>query len=340
MPAISLSPDSILTYILHHRVQQTLFTGNVDYLGGVVDEDKRAAHLFVQQGRASVLYSQSRDGGLSWSPLTPMSSATLSIPVGLVAIPSVANGIQLRGDLCAEPTCGGAAGNLLMPFVCLQSALVSHASQRATWPVRDGGACAGCFSCVAVSEDRGATWNIAPAAVSAQQGTREASVVQLLSGAWPLPPRQAGPTVFVSERNMGATAPGSRLHALSVDGGRSFDSDAYGADPGLPDSRVTNWTGIVAGLTRFDSVDGAIATRRLVVSAPRSRAARADLALFTSIDEGRTWDAGRLWAPGPAGYSCVVQLNETSGAILFENGDAEFAQRISFQTFTAADLDT
>jgi hypothetical protein len=307
----------------------------------VVDEEKQTAHLFVQQGRASVLYAQSRDGGLSWSPLTPMST-TLSVPVGLVAIPSVAVGIQLRGDLCAEPTCGGAAGLLVMPFVCLQSAVVSQRGASAAWPVRDASACAGCYSCLAVSGDRGATWSIAPAAVSAQQGTREASVAQLVSGAWPLSPPPIGPIVFVSERNMGATAPGSRLHALSVDGGRSFDASAYGADPDLPDSRVTNWTGIVAGLTRFDTAaDGsgaAATTRRLVVSAPRSRAARADLALFTSLDEGRTWSAGRLWAPGPAGYSCVVQLNETSGALLFENGVAEFAERISFQTFSAADL--
>lgn len=72
-------------------------------------------------------------------------------------------------------------------------------------------------------------------------------------------------------------------------------------------------------------------------STPQAPGQRADLALFRSNDEAVTWDTGKLYLAGPAGYSDMVALNSTHGALLFENGALEFAQKISFSIFAASD---
>ena len=68
----------------------------------------------------------------------------------------------------------------------------------------------------------------------------------------------------------------------------------------------------------------------VIVSTPMSATERADLALFRSHDNAATWAQGELLVPGPAGYSDLMPLNDTHGAVLCENGEAEFAGKISF----------
>jgi hypothetical protein len=313
-----------------------LYDGHPDYLSGVHDAVKGRTHLFIQT--SPNLWTYSDDFGATWAPLA---APTVSIPAGYTATPGVAHGIQLSGDLCAEPTCNGLVGRLVVSWVChgkgadeseeeVQARIRAHVRRGKTLPGGDV-ACPGCYSCLAVSDDNGASWKIDPRAVSAQDGSREASLAQLLTSS------QSGagtnPVVYASERNLGNVT-GFRLHALSLDGGSSFAS--FGTDPGIPDSAVTNWTGIVAGVTRFD--DAASGTRRVVLSTPSSHTARANMSFYTSTDETKTWSSGTLYRAGPAGYSDLGVLNSTHGVIIFEDGEDEFAQRISFGYFTAADL--
>jgi len=61
--------------------------------------------------------------------------------------------------------------------------------------------------------------------------------------------------------------------------------------------------------------------------------ARADLAIFLSVDETITWSEGTLICSGPSGYSSMVQMNDTYMGILFENGAKEFSQQISFYAY-------
>lgn len=101
---------------------------------------------------------------------------------------------------------------------------------------------------------------------------------------------------------------------------------------------ATNWTGIVAGCARSggSSSSTGSGTRPLVFTAPSATRARADLALWVSDDNGRSWNNGKpraLLVPGPAAYSDVVAMNATHWALLVENGKGEFAQRISFALF-------
>lgn len=70
-------------------------------------------------------------------------------------------------------------------------------------------------------------------------------------------------------------------------------------------------------------------------STPQAPGQRADLALFRSNDEAASWGAGKLFLAGPAGYSDLVALNSTHGALVFENGATEFAGKISFEIFEA-----
>jgi len=139
------------------------------------------------------------------------------------------------------------------------------------------------------------------------------------------------PVIYLSERNLGSN-PGHRLHSMSIDGGNTLS--IFGSDLNLPDSKVTNWTGIVSGISRFDS-DG---VSRILFTTPKDKTVRADLAIFVSNDECESWNNGKVFWEGPAGYSDVYQLNSTHFAILFENGENEFAQRISFGLLSAGDL--
>jgi photosystem II stability/assembly factor-like uncharacterized protein len=274
-----------------------------DYLSAVANPATGSVHLFVQS--APNVQLTSRDGGATWSAPAPVKVA---LPAGYTATPGVASGIVLDGALCAEPTCGGAAGRLVVAWVCHKA--------KAPGARRAGDvSCAGCFSCLATSDDDGDTWAIS--AVTTQEGSREAALAQLAAAAVPGAP---GAVVYASERNMGA-APGARWHAVSADSGKTFSR--VGNDPALPDGDTKNWTGICAGLAR-----GGAGT--LLFSTPTAAGARADLGLFRSTDEGASWSPGALFAAGPAGYSDLTAVNATHAAIIFENGADEFAQQINF----------
>ena len=274
-----------------------------DYLSAVANPATGAVHLFVQS--APNLQLTSRDGGATWSAPAPVKVA---VPAGYTATPGVASGIALDGALCAEPTCGGAAGRLVVAWVCHKAK--APAAARRVGDV----SCVGCFSCLATSDDDGATWTIS--AVTTQEGSREAALAQLATAAVP---GATGAVVYASERNMGA-APGARWHAVSADSGKTFSR--VGNDPALPDGDTKNWTGICAGLAR-----GGAGT--LLFSTPMAAGARADLGLFRSTDEAASWSAGALFAAGPAGYSDLTAVNATHAAIIFENGENEFAQQIN-----------
>ena len=73
----------------------------------------------------------------------------------------------------------------------------------------------------------------------------------------------------------------------------------------------------------------------LVFSTPMATGARADLALFRSTDEAAHWSAGSLFSAGPAGYSDLTRINDTHAAIIYENGEVEFAQQINFAIIVA-----
>jgi len=291
--------------------EQVLYTGKCDFLAAVQDFKTGRTHLFIQAPPTGSLYTYSDDKGVTWSSPEP---GKIKGPSGYTWTPAVAHGIQISGEYCEEPTCNGLTGRLVISFVCYTKKAEDLQNQ-----VESDTACPGCYTCLAVSDDQGATWTIHPEAVSKQEGSREASIVQLRSSVH----KTKNPVIYATERNLGDDT-GFRIHAISVDGGTSFS--IFGSDKELPDSKVTNWTGIVAGAARVVRGEEQL----VVFTTPMQKTARANMGIFVSSDETETWGSGKLYFSGPAGYSDTWQLNSTHVAILFENGVTEFAQRISF----------
>lgn len=287
----------------------TIAHGNLDFLVAVVDARVDRLLLLVQQGDTGVVQTHSDDGGATWAAAAP---AALVTPPGFDAlIPGVGHGLQISAAHCLDASCGGTAGNLVLPFVATRSG-----------PVSNDTACGTCATALVVSDDGGASWTLA--AVSEQNGSREAALVQLDSAAV----GAVGAAIYAAERNLGNST-GTRWHAMSVDSGRSFSR--YGVDAALPDVTTANWTGIVAGLARADAPGLPAHGPRLFFTAPSARGARANLTLWTSEDQAATWGAPRLQIfGGPAAYSDALQVNDTHVGIIFEAGAQEFAGGIFY----------
>ena len=292
--------------------QAELTRGNLDFLVAVYDEVVGRVALLVQLGDDGVIQLDSLDDGATFS--APR-NASISVPPGAQLaslIPGVGHGLQLSARYCLDPTCAGLAGRLVLPFV---ATLVG--------PVANDTACGTCSTALVVSDDHGDTWQLA--AVSEQNGSREAALVQLNSEDF----ATLGAVVFAAERNLG-NATGVRLHALSTDGASNFRQ--YATDKVLPDVVTANWTGCVDGFARVDADPAAPQARppTLAFVAPSAVGQRAGLAMWTSCDNAVTWSAPTvLWA-GPSAYSDALQLNATHLGIIYEGSATEFAGGISF----------
>lgn len=283
--------------------------GDLDFLVAVVDPATGVTHLHLQVGDAGVLSTTSPDGGLTWTAPAPL--AVAGVPPSLVTvIPGVGHGAVVSPAGCLDPSCAGTAGRLVMPWACTVSG-----------PVSNDTACSNCRSCLVLSDDHGATWRLG--AVSPQAGSRESALAQLDSADW----ATLGGVLYAGERNLGNTS-GVRLHAVSLDGGRSFAH--AGTDAALPDAVTANWTGVVSGLAR-------VAGGRLLFTAPAAPGRRANLTAFASAGVGAAgvaqWRAvGPVW-PADAAYSDLIAFNATHAAVLFECGDGangDFAMYIKF----------
>lgn len=274
-------------------------------------------HLTIQYGDNQTVYWSSADG-VSW---TGGQQINIVVPPTVeTIIPGCGHGLQINAAYCDQaPQCAGTAGTLVLPFVCTTAGDVSNDT-----------ACGNCHTCLVTSSDQGRTWTLG--ALSEQNGSREAALVQIQSSA----AYAVGAAIYAGERNLGNST-GSRWHAISADSGRTFS--VLGNDPSLPDGVTANWTGVVSGMARVDTpTTGPV----MVFTAPADRTARQGMSAWASKDWGVTWTASplSLW-PGPAAYSDTIALNATHVAVLFENGDTgtgDFAARISFVIVPVADI--
>jgi sialidase-1 len=285
--------------------------GNLDFLVAVYDPASASVILLVQQGDTGVIMTRSSDDGATWTPAAPI---TIDAPAGVFAslIPGVGHGLVISPQYCLDASCGVTAGRIVVPFVATR-----------VGPVSNDTACGTCATALVLSDDGGATWRVG--AVSGQNGAREAALVQFDSGDYGV---MKG-VIYANERNLG-NATGSRLHAVSVDGGETFAE--YGSDADLPDVVTGNWTGVVAGLARFDRRP---AESSYFFTAPAAVGARANLSAWVSADRGASWTArGTIWS-GPAAYSDAIQLNSTHVAVVYEAGVTEFAGGIMFSVIEA-----
>jgi sialidase-1 len=153
----------------------------------------------------------------------------------------------------------------------------------------------------AYSDDAGRTWRMG-ARIAA--GTDESHAVELADG----------------EVLQNMRAKPRRMVARSRDGGATFD--AATPDPALVDPSCN------AGL--------AVCRRGVVVFTNAASDKRERLTVRLSYDGGRSWPAARVLHEGPAAYSTVVPLRDGALAVLYERGDTQPYERITFARFDVA----
>jgi sialidase-1 len=164
---------------------------------------------------------------------------------------------------------------------------------------------------VILSDDGGRTWRIGGVSVD---GTNESQVVQLADG-----------RLMLNMRNHPPRPDGSfRMVATSSDGGESWTT----AQP----DRVLVEPPAQASIVRLTR-ESAGERNRLLFSNPASTK-RERMTVRLSYDEGSTWPISRVIHEGPAAYSTLVVLRDARIGLLFERGDKNAYEKITFATFT------
>jgi len=194
-----------------------------------------------------------------------------------------------------------------MPFVCTNGS--SHPG--------DNGSCPSCYACVLKSElpnkNQKREWNFVGIA---QQYTRESQLVQTIN-------TDGGAShIYLNGRNFSPT-PGHRYFARSTNGAEQFTQ--FGIDSSLVEPVTQSWTGVVCSIARISTNPS-----RILFSGPANTTVRSNLTLRLSYDEAQSWPVSRVLYSGLSSYSDIAVLDEGDNiALVFENGEETFADRIS-----------
>jgi sialidase-1 len=154
------------------------------------------------------------------------------------------------------------------------------------------------------SDDHGATWH-AGGAVGDTFG--ESQVVELAGGA-----------LLLNMRNLNSPRRERGL-ALSRDGGATWSPPSW--DPALFEPVCQ------ASIVRLPAAAGG-REGGLLFANPASRTERAHLTVRLSQDEGKTWPIARELHAGPAAYSCLAVLPDSTIGCLHEAGERHPYERI------------
>lgn len=275
---------------------------NIDFYVAVRDSISGRLTLVLQHEPDTTMIFTSDDEGDTWSEGTEMAVPTPPSPF-VSKGPAVGHGLQIVGNRCAGDGGCVEAGRLVLPFYCENTSTHSGGPLQKSHDFH---------SCLLLSDDSGASWTWGG---FGQSGSREAQVVQRASAG-------SSAALYVNERNFGAT-PGHRFVAASVDGGQTLQD--YDTDPSLTEPVTAHWTGVVSSIVQPGS--GSVST--VIYSGPASLDERSRMTLQVSYDEGASWAKSRVLWEGDASYSDLAAVPGGVG-IIFENGDATFADRISF----------
>jgi len=160
------------------------------------------------------------------------------------------------------------------------------------------------------SSDGGSTWTVAPAAIPAQPATSEAQVAELADG-----------SLLLSMRDESRS--GRRAWARYV-----WNDDRTGGTWSEPWFTVPDPTCMASLVAHPNGT--------LLFSNPNSATERVALTVRTSADAGRTWTAGRLLDPRRCAYSSLTVLQNGDVGVLYECGDRNPYQTLTFARFPLA----
>jgi len=88
-----------------------------------------------------------------------------------------------------------------------------------------------------------------------------------------------------------------------------------------------------ASILRYTTSD-AHGKNRLLFSNPATRDARVKMTVKMSYDEGKSWPVSKLLHPGPCAYSCLTVLPDMTIGCLYESGENDPVEEITFARFT------
>ena len=166
---------------------------------------------------------------------------------------------------------------------------------------------------VIYSDDHGETWQVGG---SVENGN-ECQVIERLTGE------------LVLNMRMQSGVPrkkrwGYRGEAFSNDGGNTWENFTINESLIGPTCQ--------ASLIRYDWPDGAN-QGRLLFSNPASQDSRENMTVRLSRDDGKTYPEARRIHTGPSAYSCLTVLPDNSIGLLYEGGEQNKYESITFAKF-------
>lgn len=162
------------------------------------------------------------------------------------------------------------------------------------------------------SDDRGGTWQLGEPTSAQYSGTvNEVQMVELPDG-----------RVRFNARGWGKA--GVRRAALSQDGGRTWSD--------VRDVPELQEPSCMASMVRYSEATNG-AKSRILYAGPFG-GGRTNGTVFVSYDEGETWPVKRTVVPGKFAYSMLTRLPDGRIGCLFEGGEKDPYERITFSRFT------
>lgn len=188
------------------------------------------------------------------------------------------------------------SGRLIMPSYSSRSHLAVNACQSV------------------YSDDHGKTWQIGQ---TVGEYNVEPQVVELMDGTLMLNVRQTkekGYRMVTTSRDDGITWSG-------------MTDETRLPEPG---------SGVQGSFIRYTAKKGSDKITALLFSNPASTRGRKNLTIRISYDEGKTWPVSRVLREGPSAYSSMTVLPDGSIGILYEQGEKEIYEKMSFARFNLA----
>ncbi len=165
------------------------------------------------------------------------------------------------------------------------------------------------------SDDGGHSWHLGfvDDSYTGHDNANETTAAQLPDG-----------RLYFNARDQDGSSPGNRLDAWSSDGGETLDA-VYTVQPTLGEVPVVEGSAL--------QLQGSEAP--LLFSGPSVPTARKAMALWTSTDEGITFDRLRTLSDLKAAYSDLVQVDGNTVGVLYETGTKTAYDTIEFRRLPA-----
>ncbi|MCX5401251.1 exo-alpha-sialidase [Streptomyces sp. NBC_00102] len=289
----------------------------------VVDENTGNVFLLYTENYKRLHVTISADGGRNWS----------SDPLNADAPFSTDISARIWDSASMKAAMGGVAlDSAQMSFGPASAIQLTHGSHSgrlvAGITVRKGGGKPADLGGALIYKDTDGDWRAGAVSLGAEPaiGAQELSLFERGDG-----------SIFVEARNEEGTLPKQPVYAISGDDGESFQNHftRFDQEMDYPSSGIQASTLSI----REKDVDG---YDQVLLALPTSTS-RANLTVRSSLDGGYTWqlpsDGMQVWA-GPAGYSAMIDLGNSTYGIIFEAGSQDPHEFIGYDTFTEDDLNT